>query len=160
LYYLIDGYNFLFSLLESKQSLASQRENIILFIKKQFALLNLNGELIFDGDRRRDEESGISYASPLQIVYSPKEQTADEYILEKLHLDKKKSHFTVVTNDRGLTANCRPFKVKILSNQDFLKWLQKKQDTRKKTTKTPVTETKQNIERLRQIFEKKLKEDN
>lgn len=157
MYYLIDGYNFLFSLLESKQSLSSQREQLILFIKKKFSVLNLKGSLVFDGDRYRDEESGLFYSSPLEIVYSSKGQTADAYILEKLEIRNKKEQFTVITNDRGLIANCRPLGAKIISTYDFIKWLLEKSKKKKKAEKPTRTETKHDLDRLLQIFEKKLK---
>lgn len=159
MYYLIDGYNFLFSLLDSKHSLASQRQKIILFIKKQFSLLNLSGSLIFDGARRREEESGLSYPSPLEVVYTPKGQTADAYIIEKIDIGIKKQPFTVVTNDRGLIGNCRPLGAKIISNTDFLKWLQGKAKKKKKVAKVSIVETKSNIDRLLKVFEEKLKEN-
>jgi len=160
LYYLIDGYNFLFSLLDSKQSLSSQREKIILFIQEKFAYLHLKGSLIFDGARRRDEESGLSYPSPLEVVYTPKGQTADAYILEKLEVSKKKEQFTVVTNDRGLIANCRPLGARIISNTHLLIWLEKKKKNQQKT-KDKMIDTKYNIDRLLKAFEEKLKkEDN
>lgn len=159
MYYLIDGYNFLFSLLDSKQSLAAQREKIIFFIKKQFTIFELSGSLIFDGSRCRDEESGISYPSPLEVVYTPKGQTADNYIIEKIESGKKQDQFTVVTNDRGLIANCRPLGAKIVSNRDLIRWLQEKNKKRKKTAKISIVETKQNIDRLLKAFEDKLKEE-
>lgn len=159
MYYLIDGYNFLFSLFDSKRSLASQRQKTILFIKKQFSLLNLSGSLIFDGARRREEESGLSYPSPLEVVYTPKGQTADEYILEKIDTGKKKRQFTVVTNDRGLIGNCRPLGAKIISNMDFLKWLQEKAKKKKTVEKISIVETKYNIDRLLKVFEEKLKNE-
>lgn len=159
MYYLIDGYNFLFSLLDSKHSLASQRQKIILFIKKQFSIFELSGSLIFDGARCREEESGISYPSPLEVVYTPKRQTADNYIIEKIEGGKKQDQFTVVTNDRGLIANCRPLGAKIISNTEFLAWLQKKTKKKNKVAKISIVETKQNLDRLLKAFEEKLKED-
>ena len=157
MYYLIDGYNFLFSLLDSTQSLAYQRQKIILFIKKKFSIFKLSGSLIFDGSRCRDEENGISYPSPLEVVYTPKGQTADNYIIEKIETSKKQDQFTVVTNDRGLIANCRPLGAKIISNADLIRWLQKKNKRKNKVTKITIVETKHNIDRLLKAFEQRLK---
>jgi predicted RNA-binding protein with PIN domain len=158
-YYLIDGYNFLFSLVDSKQPLASQRQKTILFLKKQFARLHLSGSVIFDGSRRQGEESGLSYPSPLEIVYTPKGQTADEYIIEKIDVPHKTRLFTVVTNDRGLIVHCHSFRTKTLSNHDFMKWLIKKSESRKKVSKVARIETQYKMGRLLKAFEERLKED-
>jgi hypothetical protein len=64
----------------------------------------------------------------------------------------------VVTNDRGLVANVRPLGAKITGNAEFIEWLM----SRKKKASSPkpeVADTKQNIERLLAIFEKRLEEE-
>jgi len=155
-YYLIDGYNFLFSFVDSKQSLLSQRKIIISFIKEKFSICQLEGTLVFDGARKHDEESGISYAPPLEIVYTPKGQTADEYIVEKVSRENKEKQFTVVTNDRGLKSHCSAVGTKVLLNLDFLKWLQKK--TEKNSKKPFPKESQANLDRLLKIFEERVKE--
>ena len=153
--YFLDGYNILFSLIESKQSLASQRERLIHFLQKQFAALHLKGIIVFDGAHRRDEESGLSYRSPLEIAYAPKGQSADSYIVEKIEIAQNPTLITVVTNDRGLGAHARSHGAKLLSNRSFIELLQKK---KKKGKKAEVSETPHHIDRLLKIFEERLKE--
>ena len=154
--YYLDGYNLLFSLIDSKQNLASQRQKLILFLQRQFTSRCLSGILVFDGAHRRDEESGLSYKSPLEIAYAPKGQSADAYIVEKIEAARNPREITVVTNDRGLAMHARSHGAKVQANGSFIQFLKKK---KKKGKKGPVSETQQNIERLMKIFEERLKKE-
>jgi predicted RNA-binding protein with PIN domain len=154
MYYLIDGYNLLFALIDSKESLQTLRQKVIRTLQKQFARRKISGTLVFDGAHRRDEESGLSYSSPLTIAYAPKGQSADEYIVEHIEASTHPKQITVVTNDRGLTMHAKSNGAKVQSNEDFIHWLHKR--TKKKKGVEPV-ETQQNIDRLIKIFEERLK---
>src|SRR3990167_192094 len=98
MYFYLDGYNLLFSLVDSKQPLSLQRESLIRFFQKEFALRKIKGILVFDGAHRREEESGLLYVSPLEIAYAPKGQSADAYIVEQLEQDPQRKQAVVVTN--------------------------------------------------------------
>jgi predicted RNA-binding protein with PIN domain len=156
--YYIDGYNLLFRLVDSRISLQKQRLSIIRFLQKQFVHFKNKGLLIFDGAHRSDEESGRSYPSPLEVVYTPRGQSADAYILEKLESIKKTSSITVVSDDNHLTRSARALGAHAQSNVAFLNFLEKKRSQRtEKKIKEPV-DSKQNIDRLLKIFEKRLKD--
>jgi predicted RNA-binding protein with PIN domain len=116
------------------------------------------GLLVFDGRVRHGEESGRSYPSPLEVIYTPKGQSADHFIVERIESMENPCDATVVTNDRGLMAHVRPLGAKTMVNPEFIEWLL----TRKKsvsTSKPKYADTKQNIERLLRIFEKRLEEE-
>jgi hypothetical protein len=151
--YFLDGYNLLFSLTDSKQSLAVQRGNLILYLQKRFASLKLKGMIVFDGAHRRNEESGLSYRSPLEIAYAPKGQSADAYIVERIESSKNPKLIAVVTNDRGLGMHARSHGAKVLSNESFIRYLHK---IKRKQKKADVKESPKNIERLSKIFEERL----
>jgi predicted RNA-binding protein with PIN domain len=155
MFYYIDGYNFIFTLTDTKSSLIHQRKSVIKFLQKQFSLFLLRGMLVFDGSHQRSEESGLSYASPLDIAYTPKGQTADEYILEKLEWHQQKAPVTVVSNDQGLARHARSLGAKTQSNETFLQYLEKKKAKKSAKSYEPK-DTLKNIERLLKIFEEKL----
>jgi len=155
MYYLIDGYNLIFSLIESKESLQALRQKIIHAIQKHFARRKVSGTLVFDGAHRRDEESGLSYRSPLVIAYAPKGQSADEYIVERVQVAPHPKQITVVTNDRALARHAKSAGAKVQSNEEFLTWLKK----RKKKPTPEAVDTRQNIDRLLKIFEERLKNE-
>lgn len=156
MYYLIDGYNLIFSLTESKETLQKRREKVIHTLQKQFARRKISGLLVFDGSHHRDEESGLSYPSPLIVAFAPKGQSADEYIVERISVAKNPKEMVVVTNDRGLKMHAKSFGSKAMSNDEFIVWLGK--SPKKKKEREPM-DTKQNIDRLLKIFEEKLKSD-
>jgi predicted RNA-binding protein with PIN domain len=152
MYYLIDGYNLIFSLIESKESLQTIRSQVIQTLKKQFAQRKIAGMLVFDGAHRREEESGLSYPSPLVVAYAPKGQSADSYIVEKIEIAPNPKLITVITNDKGLHRHAKSAGAKVQENEEFIQWLKK----RKKTdSKKEPKETKQNIDRLLKIFEER-----
>jgi len=145
MYYLIDGYNLLYSLQES-------RDRLVKWFQKEFAQLDQSGMIVFDGAHRRDEESGRAYGNPLEVSFAPKGQTADAYILEQVQLLK---NVTVVTNDGGLKRQARAFGAKTMTNEAFLEWLAKKR--KKKVKKVEVRESPREMERLLKAFEERLK---
>lgn len=152
--YLIDGYNLIFSLIQSKESLRTLRQKIVRYLQKKFALKKLSGMLIFDGSHRREEESGLSYPSPLIVAYAPKGQSADAYIVEQIEISKSPKQITVVTNDKGLIRHAKSAGAKVLANEAFITWLSKQ-----KTTETKPQETSYHIKRLEKIFLERLERD-
>jgi predicted RNA-binding protein with PIN domain len=156
MYYLIDGYNVIFSLIHSKDNLRTLRTKVIHTLQKQFAKREITGTLVFDGAHRRDEESGFSYASPLTIVYAPKGQSADDYIVELIETAKNPKQITVVTNDGGLSRRAKSYRAKVQSNEAFITWLGKK---KKREKEIEPKDTQRNMDRLLKIFEERLKQE-
>lgn len=153
MHYLIDGYNLIFSLIDSKAKLQVLREETVLSLQKHFAKRKISGMIIFDGAHRRGEESGLSYPSPLIVAYTPQGESADAFIIEKLET-KRKQPITVVTNDRGLQRQAKAKGAKILGNEEFIVWLYKK----KKRATREIVESKTNIDRLEKVFEERFKD--
>lgn len=156
MYYLIDGYNLIFSLTSHKKNLRTLREETVNYLQTEFKRKKIKGTLVFDGAHRTDEESGLSYSSPLIVAYAPKGQTADEYIIEKLEISKNPKIITVVTNDRGLIRQVKGYHAKVLANEEFVHWLKKK---KRVSHNSEPKDSPKNIERLLKIFEKKLEEE-
>lgn len=163
--YLIDGYNLLFKLLESKNSLQAQRQTIIRSLQIEFKLLHLTGTIVFDGRHRLGEQSNLAYHSPLIIAYSHENETADQYILDKLETAKTPSEITVVTDDRFLSSSARTRGARTLGLMAFLAQIEKKHKQRRLKKEEllderPITESKRETERLIKIFEERLSEEN
>ncbi len=151
--YLLDGYNLIFSLFQEEGSISKKREQLVSDLQKMFRKLQLKGVLVFDGAHRREEESGRGYQSPLEIVYTPKGQTADSAILEILTLSSNPKEITLVTRDKGLIRQARAKGCHVQSPQQFVQFLEKRKQ--KPQEEKQVKETKQNIERLLKIFTRK-----
>lgn len=161
MHYLIDGYNLLFAWDESKSSLRSKRQTIIHSLQKEFYLLHLRGTVVFDGSHQPDEQSGLSYKSPLVIAYSHQGQTADQYILEKLETAKTPSELTIVTNDKSLAMHARNYGAKSMTIPAFLAQLKKKHAKKKGAMeeKRTVAISERELNRLLKIFEERLENE-
>lgn len=150
---MIDGYNLLFFAIDHLDRFKEQKEEMIDYLKRVFSKHRLSGFLVFDGKHRREEESGRSYDEPLEIVYAPKGQSADNYIVEKVAAFQNPKETTVVTNDKGLIAHAREAGALIINNGAFLAFLHQKMAP--KTGEKMMKDTPRNIERLLRLFEQK-----
>jgi predicted RNA-binding protein with PIN domain len=157
-YFFIDGYNLLFYWSEESQSLQLRRNQLVAWIQQVFHQIDLKGTIVFDGAHRREEEYGLSYPNPMEVAYTPKGQSADQYIVEQVELPKNKEALVVVTNDGMLRKHVSALGVKTMSNQTFLEWVMKKR-RQKKNKKRVIRESDAQIERLVKIFEERLKDD-
>ena len=95
----------------------------------------------------------------MQIAFSPKGQTADDYILEKIEYTPYPADFTIVTSDKALARQCREKGSHTKSISSFLNWISKKSEKTQKPLKEKFTETDEDFERLLKSFEKKWKQD-
>lgn len=154
--YLLDGYNILFFYENSKSSFTNTRNNLIFSLQNKFKELHLTGCLIFDGAHRRDEESGRTYSNPLEIIYTPKGQNADSYIIERIRMMKNPKEVTLVTNDQGLIRQANACKAHVQSVEKFFHFLERK-SKKPRDTKTEK-ETPHNLARLLKIFLSRLEE--
>ena len=155
--YLLDGYNILFFFLKEKSAFATQRQELVSYFREKFEILDILGELIFDGSHKRDEESGRVYRSPLTIIYTPKGQSADAYIIEKIEQTKNPKEITVVTLDGGLTRQAKGLQAHVQKPLSFIQFLQKKSE--KPVAEKNFKETKRNIDILLKIFEDRFRND-
>jgi len=95
----------------------------------------------------------------LEIIFSPTNLNADQYILEYLStMSSEKNNMTLVTSDNELAFQAKAFGVKILSVQAFLKLLYEKELHTTKAEEKPNLECRYEIQRLLDIFEKKYKD--
>lgn len=152
MYYLIDGYNFLFRYLDSNKSLKTQRTKIIHALQNEFEELGLEGKIVFDA---RGDARTFAYKSPLIIAYSERGETADQYILEYLEGASAPSEVTVVTDDRFLSSSARRLGAHTLSLKSFCSMLQKKQAKKEACKGLVFKESKREFDRLLKIFEER-----
>jgi len=157
-HFFIDGYNLLFIWSEENQPLEVRRGHLIAWIQQVFAKINCKGMIVFDGSRRSDEDYGLSYSSPMEVAYTPKGQTADQYILDQIEQIKDKKAVIVVTNDLMLKRHIHALSAKTMSSTAFLQWVSK-QKQKKKSGKPVIRESTSQIERWLKIFEERLKID-
>lgn len=151
----IDGYNFLFYLFKDVTNLQSKRE----FVVQTLRQYQKNKEicLIFDGTYQSKLEPSFSYYHDLLIIYTPKGQTADSYMIEELSYEKHPEKITVVSSDKNLLRNCRDLGASVQTIASFIKEIKKEPSIKDK--KKPDKESNKEIDRLLNIFEERLKNE-
>ncbi len=154
--YLIDGYNLLFFLSENASSYQKKREKTLSLVLDIAPFLPGKILLIFDGVSGKHLPDSI-YKETVQVEFSPKGMSADEFILEKIQGRKKGASYTVITSDKKLQASCLELGVMVFSIPIFLEKMALKKRKGQKEKK-PSSESLQERKRLQKIFEKLLEE--
>jgi uncharacterized protein len=125
MHYYIDGYNLLFRILRAGDEVRKQREEITFELEKKIALLELDATLVFDSHYQEGESEKSHYKS-LEIIFTAKDETADDFILHELKHSKTPSLHTVVTSDKKLASLCRLRLAETQSVEEFLTWIDKR----------------------------------
>jgi len=164
MHYLIDGYNLIFRLPTKKSSLQKQRESLIQELNELICELKLNVSLVFDAPAGEWHDLVRGHVDALEVVYTAKKQSADEYILQEIADAKNPKQITVVTSDGSLAALCKAQGALTKSIESFLKWISQKKDKKRaqkgeKVRERAFRDTDKNIARLLLVFEKKLLEE-
>lgn len=159
MHYLVDGYNFLFFYLSFDASLQKKREELIKLLDEKLTHLKIHATIIFDGFTNIQDNIERQYFNSLTVIFTAKNQTADEYIIEKLSFLKNKNEETVITADKNLAQRSKQLGAHVLSPKGFLKNILSK-PTNENVEEREYEETKADIKRLLQIFENRLKENN
>ncbi len=156
-FYLIDGYNLLFFLLNNPSPTHKKREETLSLVLDIAPLLKGPIWIIFDGSSEMALPE-TAYVESVKVEFSPKGMSADDYILEKLYGRKNEVAYTVITSDKKLAQSCKNLGVNVWSLSFFLQkvFSQKKA---KKEEKKPSCESLKEQKRLQKIFEKMAKEN-
>lgn len=159
MHYLVDAYNLMFLALRKRGSLQQRRQMMIGELNDAISRLNLHVTLVFDGAEVHLPHPSRGHYEQLELVYTPKSITADEYITQEVASSKTPACITVVTNDRELWKRCQNFRAKTLTIEEFLTFIAKKKDRKKKQSRTSgetFRESSAEFKRLLEIFEQKL----
>lgn len=161
MHYLVDAYNLLFRALKKRDSLEKSRKLMIEELNKLVSQLNLRVTLVFDGAEKTEQLPSRGHYDSIELVYTPKSITADQYIFEEVTHSKTPTQITVVTNDRELSTKCHNHRSKIMKTDEFIVFLSKKMAKKKKNAPLArkfVKGSSSELARLLIIFEKKMLE--
>ncbi len=155
--YLIDGYNLFFKLQEELLPLEEKREEFIRLFDEVVGELKLQVLMVFDSHYQNSEDFASKRTlSNIEVSFSPKNLSADQYLLELLEWDSKNT--TLVTSDRELSKKGSFLGAKTLSIEKFVNFILKKQKKGTPRGKPNMRESRANFERLHKAFKKKLDE--
>jgi predicted RNA-binding protein with PIN domain len=160
MHYLVDAYNLLFRTLKKRGSLEKSRQTLIEELNNLISNLNLHVTLVFDGAEEHLPSPARGHYDAIEIIYTSKSQTADEYIYKEVMASQAPAQITVVTNDRELSGRCRQHHAQTLAIDAFLQLLSKKRTKKKRKHSSPTfRDSDPEIARLLLIFEKRMLED-
>lgn len=159
MHYLVDAYNLLFRTSKKKGPLEKSRLKMIEELNDVISRTKLLVTLVFDGAQQHPDYPSRGHFDAIELVYTPKSMSADEYISEEVIHSKSPTQITVVTNDRELAIRCRNHRSKTQTIDEFLAFLSKKKAKAKKPSSNPVfKDSSREFTRLLMIFEKKMLE--
>ncbi len=151
--YLIDGYNLFFKLEDEILPLEEKREKFISLLDEEVGDLRLQVLLIFDSHRKNAEDfASKRKLKNLEVSFSPRNLSADHYILELLEWDAKNT--TLVTSDKKLAMEATHHGAKIESIEGFVQFILRLRKKKNSAAKPELKETDANIKRYLDAFEK------
>lgn len=139
MHYYIDGYNLLFHLFgTASNDLKSQRERLIQDLNMKIEFLALDLSIVFDshfcpGDGSR------SHFHYLEILFTPQNVTADDFIIKKIKHSTQPTQKILVTNDKQLTLRARNLLASTQTLDHFLNWLDRRYSNQNKKKIQPGT---------------------
>lgn len=151
--YIIDGYNLLFWIKPEVNPLEHGRKRIAEELSQLLDLYAFKAIIVFDSCKENGHDfPSRSFLGKLEIIFSPRNQSADDYIVEFLTTSKLKSQMTLVSSDRDLCQAVKALGVHSLDIETFVQRIAKKQ--RPKFTKP---DRDPHIEEWRKIFEERFR---
>ncbi len=157
--YLVDAYNLLFRAVKKRGSLQNTRQLIIEELNESVSHLNMAIVLVFDGADENLSDFSRGHFGAIELIYTSKGKSADEYIIEEVALAKSPEKITVVTSDRELANHCKNLGAQKMSIHEFISLLAKKKLKKKRvpsTSSRKFQESTSEFTRLLRAFEKKL----
>lgn len=138
----------------SKGCLRHERDQLIQKLIERTKHTGFSCRLIFDAHHTPDELSFLRQ-TPLDIVYTPKGMTADEYILECLWTPTAKKSMCVVTHDKGLRRKVVDEGVKVLDFAAFITKVDKKRHEKLKPSTDKTPQSPRWVKQYTEIFEER-----
>jgi predicted RNA-binding protein with PIN domain len=140
-------------------TLKKKRQQMIEEINSAVSHLSLQITLVFDGAEEHLIHPAREHFDAIELVYTSKLKSADDYIYEEVSNSRSPSQITVVTNDRELSTRCRNHRANTLTLSAFLNFLSKKKAKKKRGAARPFrvsTTSSSEFARLLLLFEKKM----
>jgi len=141
MHYYIDGYNLLFRLVSKQGLLQRQRELLIADFGEKLQWIHFDMTIVFDATYQQGGRTRSHYRN-LEIIYTSKGETADEFILSELAHSSNPRNETVITSDKKLASQARMLQAKTESVEQFHQQMNHLHAKKKKAPLPPKPEKK------------------
>lgn len=131
-------------------------------LNKSIILLKYQATVVFDGREKDPPEALRRNLDALAMIYTPHNQTADDYILEAIADAPNPAHIVAVSSDMELLRKAKQRGAQALTVEEFLSQIMRKKHKKKSSLSTEKVfqETSSELKRLLKIFEDRLNEEN
>ena len=155
--YYVDAYNLLFRKGKgSGSSLQSQREKVVQELNQKAQRFHLDMTLVFDAMHQPEQSRRYHYQS-LEIVFTSRKQSADQYLLHVVEESSRPSEITIVSSDRDLTWKAKLLGAETVSIEGFLQQLEepRKRHRQIRSRKKPDNVFNRELKKLEKTSESK-----
>ena len=159
MHYWIDGYNLLFRLTKDYKTMRQNERKILLALNASITQLNYSVTVVLDGREKDPPEALRRNLDSLALIYTPHNQTADDYILEAISHSSHPEKETVISSDLELLRKAQQRGARGFTIEKFLSQLIHKKKKKSDKANPEFHETSANIDRYLKIFEDRLRED-
>lgn len=122
---IIDGYNLMPCMKLKGDSLHKKREDLINELHQFLKINHGNITLVFDGYKNISEYKSIEKQGNIKIIYSAKNQSADEVIIELIEKrEVKAKNMVLVTSDRKLINFAASNRIKTINSSNFAEYFE------------------------------------
>lgn len=154
MHYYVDGYNLLFRSLRASSAdddLKAKREEFIDELEKKVTYLNIDVTVVFDSQYQLGDFTR-AHKKQLEIIYTAKGETADDFIISELKSEIDRHHQTVVTSDKKLAWRARRCLALTESVEEFMDKLEKRVRNKQRYERENKTPLEKKVEeRIEQI---------
>jgi len=153
--YWVDGYNLIFRSSRFVGSLEGKRAELIRELNQYAQIAHVHIVVVFDAQSLSHSLDERLHYGDVEVVYATSKKTADEAILEGVSYVLQREKACVISSDKSLIRQARCLGATGLTFSAFLQRVHKRQQ--RCSTPIEVQESPKEIERLRKIFEDRLR---
>lgn len=122
---IIDGYNLMHYMKLKGDSFQKKREDLINELRQFLEINHGNITLVFDGHKNISEHKSIEKQGSIRIIYSAKNQSADDVIIELIKNRKVKArNMVLITSDRKLVNFAVSNRIKTINSSHFAEYFE------------------------------------
>lgn len=161
MHYWIDGYNFFFRLSKNYRAMKNQERHLLESLYQAMMQLRSPMTVVFDGREKDPAEALRRHLLSMTIIYTPAHQTADNYILDMIEYSLNPADEMVVSSDNELIRRAKQKGARTQTIEAFIQDVMRKKNPAPKNSpeKKQLRESSSQFERLLNIFEQRLKND-
>jgi predicted RNA-binding protein with PIN domain len=125
LVYYIDGYNVIHFCSQLKplamENFEAARDALVERVARFCAVTGETAKIVFDGRGRQADPTLPLCGTPgLEVIYSPRSQSADAYIEREAYMTSRRGDMVVVSGDSGIRTLCRGLGTLTMEPDNFL----------------------------------------